>query len=420
MVSFQCEACGDVLTKKKLDPHRNRCRAATFTCIDCMVHFYGTDYRSHTSCMTEEQKYQGALYKNKKAKTTDRITTSVQNNNNYNSNNNDTNSNGNNKDNMAHRAYVEEVPDYDGWEKPANPPPPAPSPPPANDFNVFEYMVNPTPTASAVALPTALGPSEAAPSEQNQLAMISYGTGPILGVTFETPLPRDGKKDKKRKRLHIDTHDLEMTDAPGLHTGLTGGMSKMLSRPQTLPSPDYSGSGGEFGETPASPLKKSRHSKHHRSSRPVSGIGNNIMSMLTNSGTSNNPTSKANKRKSMVSTTTTSSKKRHSHHRSRHLEGAKEPRLLEYKSESTHERDGHRSGAGPMVVFGQRADLFFSMVNKGPESQRGCSFNKALKRFHRERSGAGNTSPKPLEEKELFRSLRMKRNDRGEIVLFSV
>ncbi|KAF4445434.1 cell growth regulating nucleolar LYAR, partial [Fusarium albosuccineum] len=61
-------ACGDVLTKKKLDPHRNRCRGATFTCIDCMVHFPGLQYRSHTSCMTEDQKYQGALYKNNKNK----------------------------------------------------------------------------------------------------------------------------------------------------------------------------------------------------------------------------------------------------------------------------------------------------------------------------------------------------------------
>ncbi|PKX90778.1 LYAR-type C2HC zinc finger protein [Aspergillus novofumigatus IBT 16806] len=52
MVSFSCEACGDVLTKKKLDPHRNQCRGASFTCIDCMVHFQGTSYRSHTVCLS--------------------------------------------------------------------------------------------------------------------------------------------------------------------------------------------------------------------------------------------------------------------------------------------------------------------------------------------------------------------------------
>ena len=31
-----------------------------------MVHFYGTDYRAHTSCISEAQKYQGHLYKDKK------------------------------------------------------------------------------------------------------------------------------------------------------------------------------------------------------------------------------------------------------------------------------------------------------------------------------------------------------------------
>lgn len=40
--------CGDVLTKKKLDPHRNQCYGATYTCIDCMVYFEGTSYRAHT------------------------------------------------------------------------------------------------------------------------------------------------------------------------------------------------------------------------------------------------------------------------------------------------------------------------------------------------------------------------------------
>lgn len=45
------EGCGDVLTKKKLDPHRNQCYGASFTCLDCMVHFQGTEYRAHTVCL---------------------------------------------------------------------------------------------------------------------------------------------------------------------------------------------------------------------------------------------------------------------------------------------------------------------------------------------------------------------------------
>ncbi|KAK4703839.1 cell growth-regulating nucleolar protein, partial [Phenoliferia sp. Uapishka_3] len=53
---------------QKLDQHAQRCRNAQFTCIDCNVDFYGTDYRAHTSCISEDQKYQKSVYKGPKAK----------------------------------------------------------------------------------------------------------------------------------------------------------------------------------------------------------------------------------------------------------------------------------------------------------------------------------------------------------------
>jgi cell growth-regulating nucleolar protein len=71
-----------------------------------------------------------------------------------------------------------------------------------------------------------------------------------------------------------------------------------------------------------------------------------------------------------------------------------------------------------MVVYKPRAELLLSYINKGPESERGLSMNKALKRYHRDRNAVGVGLSKGEEEKELWRSLRMKRNDRGEIVLF--
>ncbi|KAI9266886.1 hypothetical protein BDA99DRAFT_571186 [Phascolomyces articulosus] len=77
MVSFQCDYCGDVVKKPKLDQHRNRCHS-TFTCIDCSTTFQGIDYKSHTSCISEAEKYQKTLYKGKGKK----------NNNNGQSNNN--------------------------------------------------------------------------------------------------------------------------------------------------------------------------------------------------------------------------------------------------------------------------------------------------------------------------------------------
>ncbi|EPY53543.1 LYHRT protein [Schizosaccharomyces cryophilus OY26] len=63
MVSFCCEVCQDIVKKPKLDQHRSRCHGAYFTCIDCNTTFDGTDYRSHSSCMTEAQRYQKGLYR---------------------------------------------------------------------------------------------------------------------------------------------------------------------------------------------------------------------------------------------------------------------------------------------------------------------------------------------------------------------
>ncbi|KAJ2996550.1 hypothetical protein HDV02_006383 [Globomyces sp. JEL0801] len=55
--------CQETIKKPKLEQHTYRCRFAQFTCIDCSTTFQGTDYKSHSSCVSEAQKYQGALYK---------------------------------------------------------------------------------------------------------------------------------------------------------------------------------------------------------------------------------------------------------------------------------------------------------------------------------------------------------------------
>jgi cell growth-regulating nucleolar protein len=56
-----------------------------------------------------------------------------------------------------------------------------------------------------------------------------------------------------------------------------------------------------------------------------------------------------------------------------------------------------------------------SFVEKSVETERGCSVHKALRRYHRER---GDKTSKGQEEKELWRDLRLRVNDRGEVVLF--
>lgn len=68
MVSFSCEVCNDTVLKKKLDGHKQRCRGAYFTCIDCSTTFSGNDYKQHTSCISEAEKYEKSLYKGNKKK----------------------------------------------------------------------------------------------------------------------------------------------------------------------------------------------------------------------------------------------------------------------------------------------------------------------------------------------------------------
>ncbi|KAM7223136.1 hypothetical protein V8F06_001349 [Rhypophila decipiens] len=438
MVSFQCEGCGDVLTKKKLDPHRNRCRGATFSCIDCMVHFPGFEYRSHTSCMTEDQKYQGALYRNKKAKTAPSANTAappapapapapepapapVM-------------------PAMAHTAYVEDVQDeFEQWreyevdsdddDRSVANLPEAPTPPSAAEanVNVFDFYVgNATPTASNISLPATVPvqlsedtqlvrfdhEANAALEKIDEDALVQYGTGPVP-TNYQTPAPKavrkkskdsDLKKDKKRKRLHIDTDHI-MSDAPPvLHSGLTGGLNRLMNRPSVFPpSPDYSG--GDVAETPASPLKKTK-SKHHKH-RNEHTISSSLMAMIS-TGT------KPSKTKKRAKSSSTSSKKKST----KRLEAGKEQKMIEYNRPGS--KDGDKEGGeNQMVIFKPRAEQFFSYINKGPESERGCSINKVLKRYHRERSGSKSTN-KLMEEKELWRTLRVRKNERGEYVLFSI
>ncbi|EJS44493.1 YCR087C-A [Saccharomyces arboricola H-6] len=67
MVTFNCEVCNDTVPKKNTEKHYYRCPEAYYTCIDCSKTFDdGVSYKSHTSCISEDEKYQKALYKGKK------------------------------------------------------------------------------------------------------------------------------------------------------------------------------------------------------------------------------------------------------------------------------------------------------------------------------------------------------------------
>jgi cell growth-regulating nucleolar protein len=344
--------------------------------------------------------------------------------------------NGQPKNTMSQQPYVEDIGEdrtYEPWNEsagqtedersPAEGLPEAPTPPAAateEHVNVFDFLVatGQTPNASNMNLPrdqqgpdvgdsTSLVPFEYDAEKylmEDDEPLIQYGAGLVpKDAAFVTPGPkaerrktRDSelKKDKKRKRLHVEVPgDQVMTDAPPvLHSGLTGGL-KGLMRPVYPPSPDYSG--GDAGEnSPASPLKKSKHSKHSKNGQ----VGNSLLEI-------------------MISGVKKSSKKKSKKHSHRHRE-AKDTKLIEYRPQSKDSKTGDNQGQ--IVVFKPRADAFLSFVDKGPDSEKGCSMNKALKRFHRERQASGSNLAKSKEEKELWRNLRLRRNDRGEIVLFTV
>ncbi|KAL7927600.1 hypothetical protein ACQKWADRAFT_8170 [Trichoderma austrokoningii] len=402
------------------------------------------------SCMSEEQKYQGALYKPKQNNKQQQNQQQNQQNNKQQQQNQPqqkkqrTNMNSNRLDmasTLALQPFIEDVvedKEYESWHeyevvdhKPA--PPQAPSPPAAGSddehVNVFDFLDNSqTPTASNVSRRRERKPADKSDAtslvryesktgellepamERDGEPLVQYGTGPVP-ASFATPQAkterrksRDGdlNKDKKRKRLHVDVAgDQIMADAPPvLHSGLTGGLKNMMP-PDFPPSPDYSGD-NTTESPPTSPLKKTKHTRHHKSGSHHT-VNNSLFGIISGGSP---PKTKSSKHKS-------SSSKKHSHRK----HDKKEPKLIEYRPSSKESK--RDSLEGQMIVFKPRADVFLSFV-KGPESERGCSMNKALKRFHRERQAVGANTPKVRDEKELWRSLRLRRNDRGEIVLFSI
>eukprot|EP00559_Dactyliosolen_fragilissimus_P004621 CAMPEP_0184858570 /NCGR_PEP_ID=MMETSP0580-20130426/3650_1 /TAXON_ID=1118495 /ORGANISM="Dactyliosolen fragilissimus" /LENGTH=304 /DNA_ID=CAMNT_0027354787 /DNA_START=21 /DNA_END=935 /DNA_ORIENTATION=- len=59
MVSFTCDGCNETLKKNQVDSHARKCRqCSSVSCIDCCVCFWGDDYKTHTSCITEAERYE--------------------------------------------------------------------------------------------------------------------------------------------------------------------------------------------------------------------------------------------------------------------------------------------------------------------------------------------------------------------------
>jgi cell growth-regulating nucleolar protein len=69
MPSFVCDGCQDVFKKPKIEAHLYRCPYATsISCVDCYQVWSDEGFRTHTQCVSEEQKTRGPYYKPPKAK----------------------------------------------------------------------------------------------------------------------------------------------------------------------------------------------------------------------------------------------------------------------------------------------------------------------------------------------------------------
>ena len=465
-----------------------------------MTHFQGTEYRSHTSCISEAQKYQGHLYREKKPKAEKRKSL----------NGPDATSTGM----VPRKAYFEDVPEGGDDSQviavvdvpPRAPTPPPAAPPPAEltqDVNVFDFLVTADVSKGTAKLPAPPNKERAIEKparhtngdvqhyqqppnthdhkhfhpnnheagiyyEQNGFA---YGNGPVppsmgrydswptfvegrpssayIDPAFKTPAPKEHRKDKrvkltsekKRKRYLVEELDLSTNRRPSsrdepmsdaavidgsggrvLHSGLTGGLSRLIT------DVDFQDDRINAGPTPSSPVKRSKR----------------------NNDTSATTTTKNDRRKSSYasySTTTTKAPLAKVRTRSRSPDRAPSRNVDETHRrhrrrdsyDSDDDRPGHQRTASSrtqtkaieypparpgsvqphadnqIVAYNSRADLFMSFV-KGPESLHGASINKILKRYHRERDV--RSDDREDDDKELWKALRVRKNDRGEIVLF--
>ncbi|KAJ4301143.1 hypothetical protein N0V90_003233 [Kalmusia sp. IMI 367209] len=524
MVSFSCEGCGDVLTKKKLDGHRNQCYGASYTCLDCMVHFEGTSYKAHTSCITEDQKYQGKLYRDPKKKQQQQQQPQHQKKDSVQQNSQAL---------VPRNAYVEDATDADnGAVAIVDAPPRAPTPPPAKhslgyneqaalpDVNVFDFLdtsETPAPRGPTRPLPPAYEEEPKVsvtdvmkfqvPNEEDFAENgFAYGDEPVRptnerfdsaynfreqdpGYSYTTPAPKSKhnrtksrdkdvdttikKAERKRKRnspAELDMslvraqeeRDIMMAEAPPiLHSGLTGGLNRLLARPEFPPTPEYSENYME--NSPLSPMKRAKQGAskafmraqkefevQQEKDRKAETKEERLREKEERKERERGRDRERKERKvstALVKIKPKMKRRDDSGRESRKQREGERRRRRETSSSGSPPRarktlkaiEYHRSDSrspepdtnGQLIVrpngdiatlkteHEARAELFMSFVNKGPDSERGMSVNKTLKRYHRERYDSWDReASKADEEKELWKSLRLKRNDRGEIVLF--
>ncbi|KAJ5682162.1 hypothetical protein N7462_005327 [Penicillium macrosclerotiorum] len=259
------------------------------------------------------------------------------------------------------------------------------------------------------------------------------------------------------------------------HSGLTGGLNRMMRSPshELDESPELS---RQAYNDASSPIKRTRRNGKESSGDPGLGIsiknraerlvssmfGGSVVSTGSNGG--NEGTSRALVRTRRGSSSSVDGQlevRKKKSHRSRNpsdahaerkskrkssnpTDGDRPPRRLKQSDE--HRRSDSRSphrDSRQVTVYRQAkpparsedvlqremAAHFLSLVSR--DTERGCSVHKALKRFHRDFSdehdadrgrdsgrSRADRERRSEDEKDLWRALRLRRNSRGEIVVF--
>lgn len=458
--------------------------------------------------MTEAQKYEGAMYKEKPAKNQPQKKNEPK---------QDANAKPNG--NTHHRApYVEDVPDVD--DSKANMPAATPSNN-GNHVNVFDFLDNNASKVTVAEPKDQMQMMDHAPSvfqagkphvNTDDAAYVqngfSYGAGPVqpaqyphqgnVSMEFMTPAPKNKKdrrrkergqasvatSEKKRKRRMEDVDmddvngaqviDTPMMDAPSstqnhpgtpmLHTGLTGGLDRMFRSPSVEGEEQVGDHSRRRYREPISPIKRRVRSDKEaeaglkgRAGRFMSSVlGGSVMSGSSNHSSDIQPKAlvRTRRRSSSDEGQPTEGRRSKKSHKVRNpsnsqvipVESQKTKRKTSGQTDSTDqssrrskedravERPRGGDDARDMVVYRQpnipseeqhgMALHFLSLVTKGPDSSRGFSVNKILKRLHKDTWGeyedGSSRADRELRqetEKELWRTLRLKRNERGEIVV---
>lgn len=250
---------------------------------------------------------------------------------------------------------------------------------------------------------------------------------PSTSSTHRTPAPkavpdpRDNSTDKKatksgsekkRKRPPVEeldlsesrksSQELEEDGAPVLHSGLTGGLAKLLGRQES-----------QLEASPLSPKKKQKHAKHE-----------------TDSADGDRERHRR-KKHDKADDDGTARHRRHKRHRSdgdevnsktiKALDAPAEVKAIEYHKPAPVDAATHAS----RLAWKSHSEFFLSLIDKGHGSHKGQSIYGTLKSFHDgmcavdERVEYDTGGDRAREEKRLMKALRMKVNKAGEIVLFA-